>query len=195
MFFSKNLLIDWCEGECWFMCYFIDGDLVVNNGGWQWSVFIGIDVVFYFCLFNLFLQFECFDLCGEFICYWLLELVGLECKVIYDLFSLGLFVGVDYLWLMVDLKVSCEWVLVVFCNLLLCDGCVQGVLVSYCFLLNGLFFLQGGVVWWKNCRYEKVGMNLVFFVCVDQIGILQNRLQDLILLFGCFRLVLEQWIV
>lgn len=50
------------------MLQLIDGDLVVNNGGWQWVVLIGIDVVLYFCIFNLIIQGEKFDCEGEFIC-------------------------------------------------------------------------------------------------------------------------------
>ena len=34
MFLTKNLLIDWREGERWFMRHLIDGDLAANNGGW-----------------------------------------------------------------------------------------------------------------------------------------------------------------
>lgn len=42
-FFVKDLLIDWCKGECYFMEYLIDGDFVSNNGGWGFSVFVGVD--------------------------------------------------------------------------------------------------------------------------------------------------------
>lgn len=52
MFLSKNLLIDWREGERWFMRHLIDGDLAANNGGWQWSASTGTDAVPYFRLFN-----------------------------------------------------------------------------------------------------------------------------------------------
>lgn len=36
MFLCKNLLIDWRQGEQWFMQHLVDGDLATNNGGWQW---------------------------------------------------------------------------------------------------------------------------------------------------------------
>jgi deoxyribodipyrimidine photo-lyase len=45
MFLTKNLLIDWREGERFFMQHLIDGDLAANNGGWQWSSSTGTDSV------------------------------------------------------------------------------------------------------------------------------------------------------
>lgn len=89
MFLSKNLLIDWREGERWFMRHLIDGDLAANNGGWQWSASTGTDAVPYFRLFNPLSQSERFDPRGEFIRHWLPELAGLERKAIHDPSSLG----------------------------------------------------------------------------------------------------------
>lgn len=81
------------------MLQLIDGDLVVNNGGWQWVVLIGIDAVLYFCIFNLIIQGEKFDYEGEFICQWLLELCDVLGKVVYELWKWVQKVGVmlDYL--------------------------------------------------------------------------------------------------
>lgn len=76
MFLSKNLLIDWREGERWFMRHLIDGDLAANNGGWQWSASTGTDAVPYFRLFNPLSQSERFDPRGEFIRHWLPELAA-----------------------------------------------------------------------------------------------------------------------
>ena len=42
-FLSKDLLINWQEGESWFMKNLIDGDVAANNGGWQWSAGVGTD--------------------------------------------------------------------------------------------------------------------------------------------------------
>lgn len=84
-FLIKDLCFDWWVGECYFMSQLIDGDLVVNNGGWQWVVLMGIDVVFYFCIFNFIIQGEKFDKQGVFICCWLLELVKVLEKVLYQL--------------------------------------------------------------------------------------------------------------
>lgn len=35
-FLVKDLLINWQQGEKYFMNNLIDGDLASNNGGWQW---------------------------------------------------------------------------------------------------------------------------------------------------------------
>ncbi len=52
MFLTKNLLIDWREGERFFMQHLIDGDLAANNGGWQWSASTGTDSAPWFRIFN-----------------------------------------------------------------------------------------------------------------------------------------------
>ena len=61
MFLTKNLLIDWREGERFFMRHLIDGDLAANNGGWQWSASTGTDAVPWFRLFNPITQSQRFD--------------------------------------------------------------------------------------------------------------------------------------
>jgi len=37
MFLTKDLHLDWREGERWFMQRLVDGEIASNNGGWQWS--------------------------------------------------------------------------------------------------------------------------------------------------------------
>ncbi|MEZ3499925.1 deoxyribodipyrimidine photo-lyase [Pantoea sp. KPR_PJ] len=73
-FLVKDLLIDWHEGERYFMQNLIDGDLAANNGGWQWAASTGTDPVPYFRIFNPTTQGERFDKQGEFIRQWLPEL-------------------------------------------------------------------------------------------------------------------------
>nr|WP_154325205.1 deoxyribodipyrimidine photo-lyase [Pantoea sp. 201603H] len=73
-FLVKDLLIDWREGERYFMSQLIDGDLAANNGGWQWAASSGMDAAPYFRIFNPTTQGERFDKQGEFIRYWLPEL-------------------------------------------------------------------------------------------------------------------------
>ncbi len=51
-FLVKDLLIDWCEGERYFISQLIDGDLAANNGGWQWAASTGTDAAPYFRIFN-----------------------------------------------------------------------------------------------------------------------------------------------
>lgn len=52
MFLSKNLNIDWREGEAYFMEQLLDGDFSANNGGWQWSASTGTDAAPYFRIMN-----------------------------------------------------------------------------------------------------------------------------------------------
>jgi deoxyribodipyrimidine photo-lyase len=42
-FLTKDLGIDWREGETWFLQWLIDGDMANNNGNWQWIASVGVD--------------------------------------------------------------------------------------------------------------------------------------------------------
>ncbi|MEJ5864414.1 deoxyribodipyrimidine photo-lyase [Pseudomonas farsensis] len=107
MFLSKNLLIDWREGERHFMRHLIDGDLAANNGGWQWSASTGTDSVPYFRIFNPVTQSQRFDPKGTFIRHWLPELQGLSDKIIHlPVKSADLFATTRYLSPIVDLDSS-----------------------------------------------------------------------------------------
>lgn len=118
MFLTKNLLIDWREGERFFMQHLIDGDLAANNGGWQWSSSTGTDSVPYFRIFNPLSQSERFDPEGRFIKHWLPELADLSKKDIHNpSVAGGLFGVADYPRPMVDLKKSRERALTAFKNL------------------------------------------------------------------------------
>lgn len=66
-FLTKHLLIDWRQGEAYFMSKLIDGDLASNNGGWQWAASTGCDAQPYFRIFNPITQSEKFDPDGTFI--------------------------------------------------------------------------------------------------------------------------------
>jgi deoxyribodipyrimidine photo-lyase len=84
MFLTKNLLIDWREGERWFMRHLIDGNLAANNGGWQWSASTGTDAAPYFRIFNPVSQSQKIDPDGRFIRRWLPELAQLDKRDIHD---------------------------------------------------------------------------------------------------------------
>lgn len=73
-FLTKDLLIDWREGERHFMDWLIDGDPAANNGGWQWSAGTGTDAQPYFRIFNPTSQSEKFDPDGRYIRRWVPEL-------------------------------------------------------------------------------------------------------------------------
>ena len=107
MFLTKNLLIDWREGERFFMRHLIDGDLAANNGGWQWSSSTGTDSAPYFRIFNPLSQSQKFDPDGRFIRHWIPELVGLNKSNIHNPAAMGGLFGIaDYPAPIVDLSKS-----------------------------------------------------------------------------------------
>ncbi|MBJ7221670.1 MULTISPECIES: deoxyribodipyrimidine photo-lyase [unclassified Brenneria] len=83
-FLVKDLLIDWREGERYFMSQLLDGDLAANNGGWQWAASTGTDAAPYFRIFNPTTQGERFDPQGTFIRRWLPELAEVSDKDIHQ---------------------------------------------------------------------------------------------------------------
>ncbi|MEJ5059811.1 MULTISPECIES: deoxyribodipyrimidine photo-lyase [unclassified Pseudomonas] len=118
MFLTKNLLIDWREGERFFMRHLIDGDLAANNGGWQWSSSTGTDSAPYFRIFNPLSQSEKFDPEGLFIKHWLPELMALNKKDVHNPANLGGLFGVaDYPSPIVNLSTSRTRALAAFKNL------------------------------------------------------------------------------
>lgn len=118
MFLTKNLLIDWREGERFFMQHLIDGDLAANNGGWQWSSSTGTDSVPYFRIFNPLTQSERFDPEGRFIKHWLPELADLNKKQVHNPALIGGLFGVaNYPAPIVDLSKSRERALSAFKSL------------------------------------------------------------------------------
>jgi deoxyribodipyrimidine photo-lyase len=118
MFLTKNLLIDWREGERFFMRHLIDGDLAANNGGWQWSASTGTDAAPYFRIFNPISQSQKFDPQGRFIRHWLPEVAHLDNRTIHDPSAIsGLFGAVDYPPPLVDLRRSRGRALAAFQNL------------------------------------------------------------------------------
>lgn len=118
MFLTKNLLIDWREGERFFMQHLIDGDLAANNGGWQWSSSTGTDSSPYFRIFNPLSQSERFDPEGLFIKKWVPELADLSKRDIHAPSALGGLFAVDgYPAPIVDLKTSRERALTAFKSL------------------------------------------------------------------------------
>jgi len=61
----------------------LDGDLAVNNGGWQWVAGTGNDAAPYFRIFNPVLQSRKFDPQGNYIRKWVPELEGLDDTIIH----------------------------------------------------------------------------------------------------------------
>lgn len=57
----KHLGVDWRWGEAYFYEMLRDGDLALNNGGWQWCASTGTDAQPYFRIFNPLRQAERYD--------------------------------------------------------------------------------------------------------------------------------------
>jgi len=83
-FLVKNLLINWREGEKYFMSNLIDGDFALNNGGWQWSASTGSDSVPYIRIFNPLNQSKNFDKSGLFIRKYIPELNSVPDRYIHN---------------------------------------------------------------------------------------------------------------
>jgi deoxyribodipyrimidine photo-lyase len=88
-FLTKDLLINWQEGEAWFMANLVDGDPAANNGGWQWSAGTGTDAAPYFRIFNPILQGKKHDPDGEYIARWVPELEELPAKFRHEPWEMG----------------------------------------------------------------------------------------------------------
>lgn len=72
-FLTKNLLIDWREGEEWFWDTLVDADSASNPFNWQWVAGSGADAAPYFRVFNPELQAKKFDPKSTYIRRWVPE--------------------------------------------------------------------------------------------------------------------------
>jgi deoxyribodipyrimidine photo-lyase len=67
-FLTKQLGIDWRQGERWFMRWLVDGDEANNNGNWQWVSSVGVDPQpFYRRLYNPTRQLRTLDPDGAYV--------------------------------------------------------------------------------------------------------------------------------
>jgi deoxyribodipyrimidine photo-lyase len=73
-FLTKDLLIDWREGERFFFERLVDGDPASNNGGWQWAASTSTDAQPYFRIFNPVAQGRRWDPEGRYVRRWVPEL-------------------------------------------------------------------------------------------------------------------------
>ncbi|MBK9712900.1 MAG: deoxyribodipyrimidine photo-lyase [Kouleothrix sp.] len=103
-FLTKDLLIDWRQGERYFMQQLVDGDHASNNGGWQWAAGTGTDAQPYFRIFNPTSQGQKFDARGDYVRRYVPELAGVPERYIHTPWSLpaaeqrriGVVIGRDY---------------------------------------------------------------------------------------------------
>lgn len=121
-FLTKDLLINWQEGELYFMQSLLDGDPASNNGGWQWTAGTGTDAAPYFRVFNPILQGLKFDPKGDYVRRWVPELGLVPTKYIHSPWEmpaelekqLGFQIDSDYPAPIVDHKFARERVLLAY---------------------------------------------------------------------------------
>jgi deoxyribodipyrimidine photo-lyase len=82
-FLTKDLGLDWRQGEAWFAEKLLDFDLAANNGGWQWAASTGCDAQPWFRIFNPVKQSEKFDPDGRFIRRYVPELARVPPRFIH----------------------------------------------------------------------------------------------------------------
>lgn len=78
MFLTKDLHVDWKQGESHFMQHLVDGEIASNNGGWQWSAGTGADAAPYFRIQNPWSQTARYDPDGRYIKRWIPELANVH---------------------------------------------------------------------------------------------------------------------
>jgi len=111
-FLVKDLLLNWQDGEAWFMETLLDGDPALNSGGWQWTAGVGTDAAPYFRIFNPTLQSQKYDPSGAYIRRWVPELNRVPDKYIHTPWQMpediqkqaGCILGVNYPRPIVDHK-------------------------------------------------------------------------------------------
>ncbi len=77
-FLTKDLLIDWREGERAWWNLLVDGDPASNNGGWQWAASTGTDPQPFFRIFNPTAQGQRWDPDGSYVRQFVPELASLQ---------------------------------------------------------------------------------------------------------------------
>jgi deoxyribodipyrimidine photo-lyase len=112
-FLTKDLHIDWREGERWFERLLLDGEPAQNNGNWQWIASVGTDPApAYRRMYNPALQAQRFDPQGNYIRRWVPELGEVPDQVLFEPWRMdaagqraaGCVIGRDYPAPIVDHK-------------------------------------------------------------------------------------------
>ncbi|MEX1113786.1 MAG: deoxyribodipyrimidine photo-lyase [Akkermansiaceae bacterium] len=114
MFLTKDLHIDWKQGESWFMQNLLDGEIASNNGGWQWSAGTGADAAPYFRIQNPWSQTARYDAAGIYIKRWIPELANVHPSQFLEPPKAGLPLAKGYPLPCVDHKTERERTLAIF---------------------------------------------------------------------------------
>ncbi len=115
-FLVKNLMIDWREGQEWFLQCLVDADLANNSFNWQWVAGTGVDAAPYFRIFNPTTQGQKFDKEGLYTKKFVPELALLPHQYLFEpwkapekiLQSSKIVIGKDYPEPIIDIKASRE---------------------------------------------------------------------------------------
>ncbi|HWD64868.1 MAG TPA: deoxyribodipyrimidine photo-lyase [Solirubrobacteraceae bacterium] len=116
-FLTKDLHVDWREGERWFERWLLDGEPAQNNGNWQWIASVGTDPApVYRRLYNPALQGQRLDPDGEYVRHFVPELRDVPAKKLYEPWRMseseqreaGCRIGRDYPGPVVDHKLERE---------------------------------------------------------------------------------------
>jgi deoxyribodipyrimidine photo-lyase len=104
-FLTKDLLLDWRDGQAYFMQMLLDGDTANNNGNWQWIASVGVDPAPVFRrLYNPSSQQVTYDPTGAFVKKYVPELKDVSDKYLAEPWTMPeeeqqkahCVVGVDY---------------------------------------------------------------------------------------------------
>ena len=114
MFLTKDLHIDWKQGESWFMQNLVDGEIASNNGGWQWSAGTGADAAPYFRIQNPWSQTARYDSDGIYIKRWIPELANTHPSLFLEAPKNGLPIAKGYPLPCVDHKTERDRTLDIF---------------------------------------------------------------------------------
>lgn len=82
-FLTRDLHMNWQEGERHFARHLVDGDVAPNNGGWQWSAGTGVDPR-PLRIFNPWLQGRKYDPNGAYVREWVPELKGVPDTYLHE---------------------------------------------------------------------------------------------------------------
>jgi len=80
MYLTKDLYVDWREGERYFAERLVDYDPINNSAGWQWSASVGSDAAPYFRIMNPYIQQLRFDKDAQYVKRWVPELHSVPAK-------------------------------------------------------------------------------------------------------------------
>ena len=124
-FLTKDLWLDWREGETYFMRMLTDGDEANNNGNWQWIASVGVDPAPVFRrLYNPSSQMKNYDPEGEYIRRYVPELKDVPVKYLGEPWTMSeqqqadahCVIGIDYPRPIVNHKEAREHALAQYAN-------------------------------------------------------------------------------